>query len=71
MADLPEGWEGYRRLVLGKLEDVDNKLDRIESKQASQTTDIAVLKTKMLFITGVSSIVVSGIVSAVIALMKG
>ena len=42
----PDGWGGYEKLVLSKLDDLDDGLHRVEDKVESILIDVAMLKVK-------------------------
>lgn len=56
-------WPSWRRLVLAKLESLENEVRRLEEKNQISATELAVLKARIALIAVIATILASPIVA--------
>ena len=66
----PNGWSGYQRLVMAKLEQLDTDITLLDEKVTLLRIDVAQLKIKA-GVWGATAGMVPALITSVIALTRG
>jgi hypothetical protein len=64
-------WVEYKKLIIASIDELKSRVDKIEHMIADMRTTVAILNTKLMIASAVTSIVVSAVVGMIVKSIGG